>query len=182
MGAQNPPHGTRSHRFSKKVAMQNLQDALQWVLAPGERILVKTEVSKVSEEHDRKGYLVLSTERLFFMGETRDHKGFELDRDANWNLKAIRVTYADYASWPWAVHISGSAFYGTKPLAPEIQNALALAVQAATPPPSPPPSTQPPVVVTHEVIKEIVKVPCRYCGQLNLITDTKCASCGAGVR
>jgi len=40
----------------------------------------------------------------------------------------------------------------------------------------------PPRVGPHEkevVIKEVVKIPCRYCGNLNLQADKKCASCGA---
>lgn len=32
--------------------------------------------------------------------------------------------------------------------------------------------------VRIETIHEIVKVRCRYCGTLNLVTDTKCQSCG----
>jgi PKD repeat protein len=31
------------------------------------------------------------------------------------------------------------------------------------------------------VIREIVKVPCKYCGQLNVQTDKKCSSCGANL-
>jgi len=32
---------------------------------------------------------------------------------------------------------------------------------------------------TTQVIREIVKVPCRFCGRLNLQTDPNCAGCGA---
>ena len=33
-------------------------------------------------------------------------------------------------------------------------------------------------VVRIETIRETVKVRCRYCGTLNLVTDTRCQSCG----
>lgn len=34
----------------------------------------------------------------------------------------------------------------------------------------------------REVIREIVRLPCRYCGSLVNQLDTKCGSCGAGLR
>ena len=34
-------------------------------------------------------------------------------------------------------------------------------------------------VVRVETVHETVKVRCRYCGTLNLVTDTRCQSCGA---
>jgi hypothetical protein len=33
----------------------------------------------------------------------------------------------------------------------------------------------------REVIREIVKMPCRYCGQLVAVTDLRCGSCGASL-
>jgi len=33
-------------------------------------------------------------------------------------------------------------------------------------------------VVRVETIRETVKVRCRYCGTLNLVTDTRCQACG----
>lgn len=36
-------------------------------------------------------------------------------------------------------------------------------------------------VKEREVIKEIVKVRCRYCGALNLQTENKCSNCGANL-
>jgi len=36
-------------------------------------------------------------------------------------------------------------------------------------------------VVRIETIHETVKVRCRYCGTLNLVTDTKCQSCGGNL-
>jgi hypothetical protein len=31
------------------------------------------------------------------------------------------------------------------------------------------------------IIKEVVKIPCKYCGKLNLQSDKKCSSCGASI-
>jgi membrane glycosyltransferase len=36
------------------------------------------------------------------------------------------------------------------------------------------------VIVEKETIKEIVVVPCEYCGSLNLQTALFCSNCGAG--
>jgi len=36
-----------------------------------------------------------------------------------------------------------------------------------------------PQIVIKETIREIVKVPCRFCGALNVNTDVRCFSCGA---
>ena len=44
---------------------------------------------------------------------------------------------------------------------------------------SAPPSPQ---IIVKETIKEIVKIPCRYCSFLNLNTDSRCGSCGAPTR
>lgn len=36
-------------------------------------------------------------------------------------------------------------------------------------------------VYVKEITREIVKIPCKYCGCLNTITDKKCSSCGAPI-
>lgn len=36
-------------------------------------------------------------------------------------------------------------------------------------------------VYVKEITREIVKVPCSYCGALNEVTEKKCMSCGASV-
>ncbi len=38
-----------------------------------------------------------------------------------------------------------------------------------------------PVIREKEIIREVVKIPCRYCGRLNLMTDKKCSGCGVGI-
>lgn len=40
-------------------------------------------------------------------------------------------------------------------------------------------SGEEPQVKVKEIIREIVKVPCKYCGNLNEITSSKCQTCGA---
>jgi hypothetical protein len=37
-------------------------------------------------------------------------------------------------------------------------------------------------VVIKETVKEVVKIPCRYCGVLNDQLNSKCESCGARLR
>jgi hypothetical protein len=38
-----------------------------------------------------------------------------------------------------------------------------------------------PVIHTREIVREVVKVPCAYCGSLNLVTSSRCDGCGAPV-
>ncbi|MEM2892003.1 MAG: hypothetical protein QXJ32_05825 [Thermoplasmata archaeon] len=50
--------------------------------------------------------------------------------------------------------------------------------------PKPPDVSQEQVAVKEvrvETVRETVKVRCRYCGTLNLETDTKCRSCGGNL-
>lgn len=37
----------------------------------------------------------------------------------------------------------------------------------------------PSIIEREVVVKEIVKIPCRYCGTLVSVTDTRCTNCGA---
>jgi len=56
----------------------------------------------------------------------------------------------------------------------DVEHARARAIDATTPQRAGP----------HErevVIKEVVKIPCKFCGNLNLQTDKKCGSCGATI-
>jgi hypothetical protein len=41
------------------------------------------------------------------------------------------------------------------------------------------PAPPQPIAREREIIKEIVKVPCRFCGSLVAVTDAKCPSCSA---
>jgi len=34
-------------------------------------------------------------------------------------------------------------------------------------------------VIVKETVREIVKIPCRYCGTFSPVTEQKCSSCGA---
>jgi hypothetical protein len=59
----------------------------------------------------------------------------------------------------------------------------------ATPPAMPAQATQPApgthvekIIHEKETIKEIVKIPCSYCGTLMEITETRCPSCGAPLK
>jgi hypothetical protein len=44
------------------------------------------------------------------------------------------------------------------------------------------PAAPPGTTVIREVIHEVVKVPCSYCGTLVDVTDPRCPSCGAPLR
>jgi hypothetical protein len=47
---------------------------------------------------------------------------------------------------------------------------------------SQPPQSQPTKEIhVKEIIREIVKIPCKYCGTLNEITEKKCSNCGASI-
>lgn len=39
-----------------------------------------------------------------------------------------------------------------------------------------------PQIVERVIIREIVKIPCRYCGALNENTQSRCGGCGAEIR
>ena len=50
------------------------------------------------------------------------------------------------------------------------------------PPPAPAPAQPAPVATqTHTIEREVVKVRCRYCGNLGYERDGKCPSCGASL-
>lgn len=62
-------------------------------------------------------------------------------------------------------------------------------IQMATAPQVPLPGQVPglnaqgaPQVIIKETIREIVKMPCKYCGTLIEITSTKCTNCGAPLK
>lgn len=44
------------------------------------------------------------------------------------------------------------------------------------------PSPVEPHVIERVIIREIVKIPCPYCGELNENTQSTCSRCGAAVR
>jgi hypothetical protein len=43
-------------------------------------------------------------------------------------------------------------------------------------------STTEPQIIERVIIREIVKIPCPYCGELNENTQAQCGRCGAGIR
>jgi ribosomal protein L40E len=53
-------------------------------------------------------------------------------------------------------------------------------IYPTTDPAVPPPLIQP-VLVQQTIVQQSVEVRCRYCGGLNPVTATKCASCGAAL-
>lgn len=74
----------------------------------------------------------------------------------------------------------GAQFLGQR-LKPEIWQHMALNGLSEMPPAPPAPPEQTPVIIREkEIIREIVKIRCRHCGNLYLETLDKCPSCGAG--
>jgi ribosomal protein L40E len=47
--------------------------------------------------------------------------------------------------------------------------------------PAVPPPVINPVLVQQTIVQQTVEVRCRYCGSLNPVSATKCASCGAAL-
>lgn len=73
--------------------------------------------------------------------------------------------------------IKGAASSEQQNLPIQQQSPQVVYLQAPTPPP------QPAVVREREITREIVRVPCRYCGNLNdLATARFCSSCGAPIK
>lgn len=62
-----------------------------------------------------------------------------------------------------------------------IANTLMLARQISVVPPATPPTTTPASMVERIVVREIVKIPCKYCGSLIDQTATSCPYCGGNL-
>lgn len=144
------------------------------------------------------GCLILSTLRLSHLpAADRNWRGmpksYDLEAVVDWkvmlkdvtfvktggggNLDFISVSYAGERESGTAVFIGGNMKDQVKQAMVQINQAVS-AVRAS---PLPPFQAQAPAqtVVEREIIKEIVKIPCKYCGTLVPVTDPKCESCGA---
>lgn len=55
-------------------------------------------------------------------------------------------------------------------------------IHAPPPPAPPPPAATGHAVREREIIREIVKLPCRYCGGLVEMNAPRCPSCGASLK
>jgi len=150
-----------------------------------------------------RGYLVLTSHRLIFVRTpTPLRRSFDplfelrLNQVTKLSVVAGRLSSAfstDTESFT-VPHVASSVkpyvVTGFRDLVAKTRQSLLEEVrnQAASSQPNvgthhPPPihrgRVEPPVTREREVIKEIVKVPCRYCGNLVSVTDVKCPTCSA---
>lgn len=179
----------------QSASRHNLELCLPGALASGETVLYKSLGFRVSPEPRAGGFLVLTPQRLFFMRATADKRTYELESGASWRLQDVHEVRLDA---PRQIGDGGGARYGggggyafgdlvvagvrfrvkhARDFESALNNARRVAAGSASPMPSAP---QPPV--SREVIREIVKMPCRYCGHLILNTANRCDACNAPVR
>ena len=136
------------------------------------------------------GFIVLTNYRLLFVRAS----GPRLENLAvQFGIPWLNVTNVVARYGPNSVGLTVNHLYfegATAPggvaehLATEMRSTIVQARQrrlAETRPPPPPPTGHlgPPPVHTREIVREVVKVPCRYCGTLFELTDLKCPGCGA---
>jgi hypothetical protein len=155
-------------------------DLLMGTLRPGERILSKHAALLHGHFNFNKDVLCLTNERTLLL--VKDKKTYRVAN--SWNLEDLPpVQYQTQSKFPTTLLVAGTKIYlkdmNADSVGAAIEGAKALrrqALQAAAPAPAP---AAPTVVREKETIREIVKVPCRYCNQLNLMNSAKCSGCGA---
>jgi hypothetical protein len=142
----------------------------------------------------RRGCLVLTEERLFFLRLAPDERTLELDPDASWRLEEASDAHMERAEAPIRRPQGGSRTGGAEidlvvagerfrlPDASGFCTSVKKAKHAAASAEGPRAGSNAEHVVTREVIRVIVKVPCRYCGHLIPNTAARCDACGAPVR
>ena len=172
---------------SPTVNEQQLEAELPGLLglAPDERILGRWRAGpEDSGRGGDQGYLVLTSARCVFVRSThgKSHRTpvkYKVEPKYSYRLEEIsdptlRAGYAlDFLTVGWAEFLVDPS---VGPTAREyIAAARTVRVQtlAAARAGSPP--------VVREVVREVVKVPCRYCGMLLIQTDRRCPGCGAPV-
>ncbi|MGI0133244.1 MAG: hypothetical protein ACREDK_09215 [Thermoplasmata archaeon] len=139
--------------------------------------------------HPRTGTLVLSNHRLFFVRvASRSVAETKVDFASPLNQLHRIVGEHDHYEGRLVVDRRTFSFRATTPQAAgdevasivvTITGARALRLEELH---APPPVVAPLPTVHREIVREIVKVPCRYCGSLVEVTSTKCAACGATLR
>jgi hypothetical protein len=172
--------------LGKTIMAATPDEVIAGALHPGERIILRTEGNLQRAMSFRfKDVLTLTNERVFIV--IRQKKVFQLAH--SWVLEDIpQVQFIPQttSSQSNVLIIAGARFQVWRgdagSMAHTIENQRVQRLQAMQAARAPPPSASPPTVVHEkETIREVVKVPCRYCGQLNLMTDKKCSSCGANI-
>ena len=155
-------------------------DVLTTTLRPGERILSKQAALLHGHFNFNKDVLCLTTERLLLV--VKEKKSYNLGNA--WNLEDLPpVQFLRQNKFATTLLVAGTKIYlkdmNADAVGAAIEGAKSIrrqALQAAAPPAV---TLAPTVVREKETIREIVKVPCRYCNQLNLMNSAKCGGCGA---
>ncbi|MCI4320338.1 MAG: hypothetical protein L3K23_09475 [Thermoplasmata archaeon] len=136
------------------------------------------------------GYIVLTNYRLLFVRAFGPR--FE-NLAVQFGIPWLNVTNVVARHGPSSVGLTVNHLYfegSTAPglaaehLAVELRSTIVQTRQrrlGETRPPPPPPTgpVAPAPIHTREIVREVVKVPCRYCGTLFELTDLKCPGCGA---
>jgi hypothetical protein len=155
-------------------------DILAGTLRPGERLLSRSAALLHGHFNFNKDVLFLTNERVLVA--IKEKPGYRIAHA--WNLEDLPpVQFQTQNKFPTTLLVVGTKIYlkdmNADSVAAAIEGAKANrlhAIQAAAPPP-------PPAVLREvhekETIREIVKVPCRYCHQLNIMNSAKCSGCGA---
>ena len=153
-----------------------------------QRVAVVFTTSKTVESKEiHSGTLVLTNQRLLwferrgFLSKT-ERASFEIDLK---NLQGV-TSGGVIAQWvsvtddqgEYIFHLRGIGKKEIEPFRDMILRQVDNARATFAAPYLPPPPTQP--VIQKEVItREVVMIPCQYCGGLMLQTATFCSNCGA---
>jgi hypothetical protein len=127
--------------------------------------------------------IVLTTERLMILGWAQ-HGSSLVSRDLD-SISEPRVEFlgSDSSGPNFVLHVAGRSigFYGDQARAARDEIAYARERRLGLHPGANSNGSSRPVSVVkeREVIREVVRIPCRHCGILVDNTATKCPSCGA---
>jgi hypothetical protein len=162
----------------------NLEEVLAGSLQPGEQVILKQRALYGRMALSHKDLLCVTNERVLVV--VNDKQGCRVAN--SWRLEQLGpVQFQMRGGQQTTLIVAGSKVelkdWNAQSVCQTIEHAKAQrvrAVDAATAAAKPPP---PPQVVREihekETIREVVKVPCRYCHTLNLMNSAKCLSCGA---
>lgn len=163
--------------------MTQPDDTVTASLLPNERLLLKEPALCGGFGLTHRDLLILTDRRVFVI--LGGKKGSKLAD--TWNLEDLPPVSYQLRSGRATTLVVGSSKMELKSWnADNVAQALERAkstrlqeMQATRPAPRALSPTIVREVHEKEIIREIVKVPCRYCNQLNLMNSAKCTGCGA---
>lgn len=147
-------------------------------LAPGETVQLQRAVLVGRMALSHKDLLVLTDQRVLVI--VAEKKGARLA--SSWALENLPAVQFQVRSGQASTLLIGGSPMEVKGwhadgLAQSLNEAKARRLRSLESARAPPATHE--VHTKEVVVREIVKVPCRYCGQLNLMNSAKCLSCGA---